>query len=238
MASKKRDKGKKATIGQRIDEWDVSPTKLELLLNAIVAFIVFLVILSTGLFSLSFQRHLVLLIVIPVLVFFALSLPGIKLRLREKRSLLLFSDVTAVICIILLCLYMDDLYNRNDGLLIFKSLFCFVGIWMYIAYLSRALYMFYLTVPVNIIYNVFLMQLYGVDAYLALFLIVLLTMVFLSGISTHSFYFGIGRKLVDGKYVLVPESEAREYRKAERQRIREEKDARRAASRKTHPKKG
>ena len=215
----------KRTLQQRVDDWDVSAPVLNNILNLLLALIVLFVLLAVCYFTLSVKKHLVSLVMFPLLTYVLFSLPGFNLRMRENRSTLLITDLVAALNIVLLSLYLDScLYAQDSGLLL-KAVFCLLGVLVFSAYLARAHYLFYITPFFAVAYNFFFMWMYGVDAIYMVIILVVLFILFLGGMWSHKFYFGIGRVCIDGKYIEMPELKAAHIRKEQKMEAKAKREA-------------
>ncbi len=225
-------KGRKASarkkgVSERIDDWDVEESTVERLLDAMVALIVMCVLLSWSFVTLSVDQHVLTIILIPILIYATLSMPGMRLRLKERMSWLIITDVIAIINAAVLCFYMDTvIVNQSEGW-IFKMAFAFVSVFVLLLYVTRLKAMYYITVPAVFVINVVLLWLCGFDMFYVMLFSLLLPMPFAVTIVSHPFYFGIGRLRMKDRYVECPEALARKVRSGRR----EDKKAARAERR-------
>ena len=225
-SAKETREAKKKTLQQRVDDWNVSPVVLDNLINVLIALLVFFILLALALFGLALERHILSIIMVPLLIYFALSLPSFKLRMREYPSSLLISDAVALVNLAALCLYMDFVFYGNENELVLKLVFSLIGVVMFTAYLGRWYYSFYITPFFAVVYNVFFLTMNGVDTVVMAVLLIVMFFLFLASMWRHKFYFGIGRVCVAGKYVEMPELKASYVRK--KQKINAKKQRREA----------
>lgn len=211
-------------IERRLERCDFTPKEIDSIFNCILTIVVLCAVMSLCFMTFSLHRHIISLIFIPILAYIIFSSPGFNLRLREYKSMLIMTDLMALIEIFGLCLYMDHLYATHASDLLFKVMMCMVGALVLTAYLCRVKVMFYLSLPFVTVYNMLMVIGLGCTEYEALALGGFLVMVFAWALYSNSFYFGIGRVCLEGVYVHMPEEEARYVRKVQRMMERERKE--------------
>lgn len=210
-------------IGRRIERCDLSQDETERIFDCVLAVVVLCTVLSACMMTASLHRHTISLIMSPILTYLIFSSPGFNLRLRECRSLLIITDIWAVLEIIVLCTYMDRLYFSHAEDMLSKMSFCLVGILGSAAYLCRSMIMYYLSVPFFIVFNTILVSELGATVCEATAFGGFLAMLFVWTLYSNSFYFGIGRVCHEGTFFRMPEEEARYVRKLQRTMERERK---------------
>ena len=215
----------KKTLQQRVDDWNVSAPVLNNLINLMIALVVLFVLLAVAYFTLSVKRHLVSLVMFPLFTYVMFSLPSFNLRMREKPSTLIITDIVAMVNIALLSLYLDSCLYAGDSDIILKAVFCLFGIIMFSAYLARGYYMFYITPFFAPIYNMFFLWMHGMDIVWAAIILVAIFFLFLGGMWYHKFYFGIGRVCIKDKYIEMPELKASYIRKVQKKMAKAKREA-------------
>ena len=213
---KRGSTAKRKGVSERIDEWDVKESTVERLLDIMIALIALCVILCWGFVTLSVRQHILTMIFVPLMIYFTLSFSGMRLRLRERLSWLIFTDVLAVINVIVLCFYMDSVYVNQEADWMYKMAFALIGSVVLLLYVTRLKFMYYLTVPAVMIINAVMCWLWGIDILYAIVLVLLLPIPYAATLVCHPFYFGIGRVHMRDGYRHVPENLAKKVRAKQR----------------------
>lgn len=209
---KRGSSARKKGVSERIEDWDVKESTVERLLDIMIALIALCIILCWGFVTLSVRQHILTMILVPLLIYFTLSFSGMRLRMRERLSWLLFTDILAVVNVIVLCFYMDMVYVNQEADWAYKMAFAVISIVALLLYVTRVKFMYYLTVPAVLVINVVLSLLWGIEMFYALMIVFILPLPYAAFIVNHPFYFGIGRvRMCDG-YRHYPEPLAKKVR--------------------------
>ena len=165
----------------------------------------------------------------PLLIYFTLSSPGMRLRMRERTSMLLVTDIFAAFNIALCCLFADYVYFTEPNNTLLKMVFGMASAFILCLYLSRVKAMFYLIVPAVFAINAVMFTFWNVGILIGILMTFLMPLPYCMITFNHPYYFGFGRVKVKGVYRRYPEAVAKrirakqaEERKAERcERIRQ-----------------
>ena len=222
-------KRKQKNKAPKEEEWNISESATERLLDLIIALILMCAILCWSLVTFTIREHIVLIILAPLLCYFTLSSPGTRLRLRERRSLLIVTDVLALLNVTLCCLFVDYVYRTEVDYMVPKMVFGILAAVLFCLYISRAKFMYYLIVPATFGVNWAMLLFWGADPMIGVAVIFTMPIPYCLWTFSHPYYFGFGRVKVKDKYRRYPEAIAKrmrakqaQERKAERrERIRQ-----------------
>lgn len=209
--------------------WDLSESAIERILDLLISLIVMCVILSWCLVTFSVKEHTIAIVLTPLLIYFTLSSPGMRLRMKERTSMLLVTDISAVFNIALCCLFADYVYFTEPNNTLLKMVFGMASAFILCLYLSRVKAMFYLIVPAVFAINAVMFTFWNVGILIGILMTFLMPLPYCMITFSHPYYFGFGRVKVKGVYRRYPEAVAKrmrakqaEERKAERrERIRQ-----------------
>ncbi len=211
-------------LGRCIEKSRLSDREIDSIFDCLFTIVVLCVVISFCLVTYSVKRHILSIFLIPIFTYILLSSPGFNLRMREYKSLLAITDVLIVIELIGLCLYMDHLFYIRAHDLLFKELLCLIAAAGYIGYLARARIMYYISVPFIAAVNMVLLYEIGCSELeivsMGLFVVALFTWT----LFVNAYYFGIGRAYIDGKFVHLPDDEARYITKMQRLEAKRERE--------------
>lgn len=222
MAKRKADQ-EPASEGE---EWSISESATERILDLLIALIFMCAILCWCLVTFSVRDHIVLIVMVPLLCYFTLSSPGTRLRLRERRSMLLFTDIVTVVLIGLCCLFTDYSYGNETEYMIPRMVFGIVSAVLLCFYIGRAKFMYKLIVPAVFVIHAVMFTFWNPGSLIGLLLTFMLPIPYCLFTFKHPYYFGYGRVKVKGKYRRYPESVAKRMRAKQAQEHKAERRAR------------
>ena len=207
MGRKKEKKGL-----SRGEDWDISESAAGRILDVLITLIVMCAFLFWFLITFSVKEHIVLIVLVPLLFYFTVSSPGLRLRLKERWSNLLVTDILILCEIAICCLFADHVYAVQADNMELKLVFSISSAVILSFYLSRAKFMYYLIVPVLFIVNMVVFTISGFEPILGILLTLFIPLPFCVYTFSHPYYFGFGRVKVKGKYRRYPESVAKRMR--------------------------
>ncbi len=208
------------------EDWDLSESAVERILDILITLIVMCIFLCWSLITFSVRSHIVVIILVPLLIYFTLSSPGMRLRMKERKSPLIITDLVTVFNIALCCLFTDAVYAGSAENMIPKMVIGIVASLLLCLYLCRIKFMYYLIVPLVFVINLVLFTLWDFNTIAGILLTFFMPLPYCLYTFEHPYYFGFGRVKVKGKFRRYPESVAKRMREKQADERKAERRAR------------